>query len=87
MVPSERGRPTREAWWALRKAAATEGGVTVADKDELLTVAKLAEAWGLPKAALGRRIKEASVKPDLVKAGCSFYSLPRMEKLRKKLRV
>lgn len=50
-------------------------------------MAKLADAWGVPKARLGRRIKEERLKPDLVKAGCFYYSRPRLEKLRTKLAV
>ena len=59
----------------------------MAEKQELLTASKLADAWGIPKAALGRRLREVGVKPDLVKAGCSYYSPLRLEKLRAKLQV
>ncbi len=58
-----------------------------AGKQELLTVAKLAEAWGVPKTALAKRLKEERVAPDLVKAGCSYYSPPRIQKMRRKLGV
>ena len=42
--------------------------------EDLLTAGKLAVAWGVPKAALGKKLKELKVEPDLVKAGCSYYS-------------
>lgn len=55
------------------------------DKQELLTVTKLADAWGVPKTALAKRLKEQKVEPDLVKSGCSYYDRPRIEKMRGKL--
>ena len=54
---------------------------------ELLTAAKLADAWGVPKAKLCRRLKEEHVQPDLVKAGCSYYDASKVAKLRPKLKV
>ena len=54
---------------------------------ELLTAAKLADAWGVPKAKLSRRLKEEHVRPDLVKAGCSYYDVTKVERLRPKLKV
>lgn len=59
----------------------------MARKAELLTVSKLADAWGIPKARLGRRLKEEHVEPDLVKAGCSYYSPVKLQKLRPRLEV
>jgi len=59
----------------------------MAQTAELLTVAKLADAWGVPKAKLGRRLKEEHVEPDLVKAGCSYYSAARLQGLRPRLKV
>ncbi len=58
-----------------------------AKKEDLLTAAKLAETWGVPKSALGKKLKELAVQPDLVKAGCSYYSRVRLEKIRPKLGV
>ncbi len=55
------------------------------DEQDLLTAAKLAEAWGMPKVALSKRLKEQKVEPDLVKRGCSYYSRTRLEKMRGKL--
>ncbi|MBI4260641.1 MAG: hypothetical protein HY658_08755 [Actinobacteria bacterium] len=55
--------------------------------EDLRTVAKVAEAWGVPKGALSRKLKEQAIQPDLVKANCSYYSLPRLERLRPKLGV
>jgi len=55
--------------------------------EDLLTAGKLAVAWGVPKAALGKKLKELKVEPDLVKAGCSYYSRVRLEKIRPKLGV
>ena len=51
----------------------------------LLTVAKLAAAWGVPKAKLAKRIKEEKIQPDQVKAGCSYYDAARLAAVRAKL--
>ncbi|HET9672658.1 MAG TPA: hypothetical protein VFQ40_07395 [Actinomycetota bacterium] len=59
----------------------------MAKTGELLTAAKLADAWGVPKATLSRRLKEEHVQPDLVKAGCSYYDVSKVQKLRQKLKV
>ncbi|MGQ0669493.1 MAG: hypothetical protein ACT4PO_07460 [Actinomycetota bacterium] len=58
-----------------------------AQKEDLFTAAKLADAWGVPKSALSKKLKEFEVEPDLVKAGCSYYSRVRLEKIRRKLGV
>lgn len=52
---------------------------------ELLTAAKLAEAWGVPKSKLAQLLKAENVEPDKVKAGCSYYSPARLDPLRAKL--
>lgn len=54
---------------------------------DLMTVANLAKAMGVPQAKLARRLKEEHVTPDEVKRGCSYYSRPRIEGLRPKLGV
>ena len=54
---------------------------------DLMTVAKLAEAMGVPKSALAKGIKAEKVEPDQVKAGCSYYSRHRIEGMRRKLGV
>lgn len=59
--------------------------MATAPKEELLTAAKLADAWGVPKAALSKKLKELMVEPDLVKSGCLYYSRVRLEKIRPKL--
>lgn len=55
--------------------------------EDLRTVAKVAEAWGVSKGTLSKRLKEQAIRPDLVKANCSYYSLRRLERLREKLGV
>lgn len=52
---------------------------------ELLTAAKLAEAWGVPKPKLAKLLKEEKVEPDKIKAGCSYYSPARLANIRAKL--
>jgi hypothetical protein len=52
---------------------------------ELLTAAKLADHWGVPKAKLAKLLKEEKVVPDSVKAGCSYYSPARLAAIREKL--
>lgn len=59
----------------------------MAQTAEMLTVAKLADAWGVPKAKLSQRLKEEHVQPDLVKAGCSYYDSSKVKRLRPKLKV
>jgi hypothetical protein len=52
---------------------------------ELLTVAKLAEAWDVPKAKLAKVLKEERVEPDRVKGGCSYFNPARLAAIRPKL--
>lgn len=59
----------------------------MAVQTELMTVANLAKALGVPQAKLARRIKEEHVTPDEVKRGCSYYSKARVEGMRSKLGV
>ena len=59
----------------------------MAVETELMTVANLAKALGVPQAKLARRIKEEHVTPDEVKRGCSYYSRARIEEMRAKLDV
>lgn len=59
----------------------------MAIKTELMTVANLAKALGVPPAKLARRIKEERVAPDEVKRGCSYFSKVRVEGMRSKLGV
>lgn len=59
----------------------------MAVQTELMTVANLAKALGVPQAKLARRIKEEHIAPDEVKRGCSYYSKPRIEGMRSKLAV
>ena len=54
---------------------------------DLMTVAKLADAMGVPKAKLQKSLKEAAVQPDRVKGGCSYFSRARVESMRGKLQV
>lgn len=59
----------------------------MAVKTELMTVANLAKALGVPQAKLARSIKDEHVAPDEVKRGCSYYSKARIEGMRSKLAV
>lgn len=54
---------------------------------ELLTVAKIAAAWDVPKARLAKRLKEEGVEPDQVKAGCAYFDVARLEAMRERLDV
>ncbi|HZD17788.1 MAG TPA: hypothetical protein VE669_06580 [Actinomycetota bacterium] len=55
--------------------------------EDLRTVAKVAEAWGVSKGSLSKRLKEQAIRPDQIKANCSYYSIQRLEKLRPKLGI
>ncbi len=59
--------------------------MTTATAPDLLTAAKLADAWGVPKARLAKLLKDEKVVPDKVKAGCSYYSPTRLTPLKAKL--
>ena len=54
---------------------------------DLMTVANLAKAMGVPPAKLSKRLKEEHIAPDEVKRGCSYYSRPRIEGMRPKLNI
>ena len=59
--------------------------MATATTTNLLTVAKLADAWGVPKAKLAKRIKEEKIAPDRIKAGCSYYDAARLAAFKAKL--
>lgn len=54
----------------------------MAETADLMTAAKIAQAWGVPKGRVDKLVKEQHLQPDAVKAGCSYYSLSRLAKLR-----
>lgn len=59
--------------------------MTTATGSDLLTAAKLADAWGVPKARLAKLLKDEKVVADQVKSGCSYYSPTRLAGLKAKL--
>lgn len=56
------------------------------EKKTLLTAAKIAELLGVPKTEVQKTIKEANIKPDEVKCGCSYFSEENIEKIKKLLK-
>jgi len=51
---------------------------------EMLTASKLAERMGVPAGELKKKLKEAGVKPDLTKGGCSYYDASKIPAIKKK---
>lgn len=51
-------------------------------KETLLTAAKIAELLGVSKTEVQKSIKEANIKPDAVKCGCSYFSEESIEKIK-----
>ncbi len=56
------------------------------EKKNLLTASKIAEVLGVPKTEVQKAIKEANIKPDEVKCGCSYFSEESVEKIKKLLK-
>ncbi len=56
------------------------------EKKTLLTAAKIAELLGVSKAEVQKTIKEANLKPDEIKCGCSYFSEESVEKIKKLLK-
>ncbi len=54
--------------------------------EDLTTVAKVSKETGVSAGMIRKALKEANVKPDLVKAGCSYYSRGRMDGVVRKLK-
>ena len=50
---------------------------------KMLTAAKIAQELDISASQVRKAIKEAGIKPDLVKSGCSYYSQETFGKLRK----
>lgn len=55
-------------------------------EEDLTTVAKVSKEIGISAGMIRKALKDANVKPDLVKAGCSYYSRTRVESIVKKLK-
>ena len=54
--------------------------------EDLTTVAKVSKETGVSAGMIRKALKDANVKPDLVKAGCSYYSKARVDIIVRKLR-
>ncbi len=55
-------------------------------KKTLLTSSKIAELLGVSKTDVQKVIKEANIKPDEVKCGCSYFSEQSVEKIKNLLK-
>lgn len=53
---------------------------------DLTTLAKASKDNGISAGVLRKAFKEGGVKPDLVKAGCSYYSRTTVDSIVKKLK-
>lgn len=52
----------------------------------LLTIAKVSKETGISAGMIRKAFKEGGVKPELVKAGCSYYSKSTVDSIVKKLK-
>ncbi|HEY4822746.1 MAG TPA: hypothetical protein VIH83_03560 [Candidatus Bathyarchaeia archaeon] len=55
-------------------------------QEDLTTVAKVSKETGISAGTIRKALKDANVKPDLVKAGCSYYSKGRVDSIVRKLK-
>ncbi len=55
-------------------------------EQNLTTIAKASKETGISAGMIRKALKEGGVKPDLVKAGCSYYSKATVEGIVKKLK-
>ncbi|NOU19566.1 MAG: HTH domain-containing protein [Bacteroidales bacterium] len=56
------------------------------EKPELLTAGKIAAQLGVSGAVVSKTIKALDIKPDLIKAGCSYYGADTITKLKASLK-
>jgi predicted site-specific integrase-resolvase len=52
----------------------------------LMTIAKASKETGISAGVIRKAFKEGGVKPDLVEAGCSYYSKTTVDSIVKKLK-
>lgn len=50
----------------------------------MLTANQLAKEWGLASTQVRKELKEAGIKADSVRCGCSYYDRARLAEIRKK---
>ena len=55
-------------------------------EENLTTLAKVSKETGISVGIIRKALKDADVKPDLVKAGCSYYSRARVDGIVRKLK-
>jgi hypothetical protein len=55
-------------------------------EEDLTTIAKASKETGVSAGLIRKAFKEGGVKPDLVKAGCSYYSRTTVDGIVKKLK-
>jgi hypothetical protein len=55
-------------------------------EQDLTTIAKASKETGISAGMIRNAFKEGGVKPDLVKAGCSYYSKTTVDSIVKKLK-
>ncbi|MFA6403267.1 MAG: HTH domain-containing protein [Salinivirgaceae bacterium] len=56
------------------------------EKPELLTAGKIAAQLGVSGAVVSKTIKALDIKPELVKAGCSYYGADAITKVKASLK-
>ena len=54
-------------------------------KEELFTVGKLAEKWGVPAGKVKKAIETLKIQPDQKKGACNYYNNTTAGKIKKTL--
>ena len=54
-------------------------------KEELLTAGKIAKELDVPQKLVKVAIEELSLKPDVVKGNCKYYTRPTVDKIKDKI--
>ncbi len=55
-------------------------------EQDLMTIAKASKETGISAGMIRKAFKEGGLKPDLFKAGCSYYSETTVDSIVKKLK-
>jgi len=58
----------------------------IKSEQDLTTIAKASKETGISAGTIRKALKDGGVKPDLVKAGCSYYSKTTVDSIVKKLK-
>ena len=63
----------------------TKGEEAMAEKD-MLTIAKLAQAWNVSEKLVKEAVEKSGIEPDATRGKCRFYGPAAAEKIRKAIK-